>query len=139
MFGIVVAAHGELGTALVRSAEAVSGPLERVRAVSIDRSAAPEATQRALAAAIEAVGGDGEGVLVLCDLFGGTAANASLSGDLEGPLEVVTGANLPMLLKACTVRDRPLDEAAELLVPYGRRHIAHASRMVREHDVAGHR
>jgi PTS system mannose-specific IIA component len=70
----------------------------------------------------------GQGVLVLTDMFGGTPSNLCLSFLEEGRVEVVTGLNLPMLVKVGRIGDKPsLHEVAEIARDYGRRNIAVAS------------
>jgi PTS system mannose-specific IIA component len=73
----------------------------------------------------------GDGVLVLTDMFGGTPANLALTF-LDDKLEVVTGVNLPMLLKLATARaDLALHAAAELVTSYGQKNITLASELLR--------
>ena len=74
---------------------------------------------------------EGEGVLVLTDMFGGTPSNLSLSFHDETQVEVVTGLNLPMLVKLATLtEDRPLEELAATIREYGRRNISVASELL---------
>ena len=74
---------------------------------------------------------EGEGVLVLTDMFGGTPSNLSLSFHDETHVEVVTGLNLPMLVKLATLtEDRPLEELAATIREYGRRNISVASELL---------
>ena len=70
----------------------------------------------------------GAGTLVLCDMFGGTPSNVSLSL-LSDELEVVTGVNLPMLLKLFTCRNKPLREVAGLIQSHGRENILSSAMM----------
>ena len=74
----------------------------------------------------------GEGVLVLTDMFGGTPANLALTF-LDDKLEVVTGVNLPMILKLATARAESLGlhAAAELVTGYGQKNITLASELLR--------
>ena len=75
----------------------------------------------------------GDGVLVLTDMFGGTPSNIALSFLDEHHVEVVTGMNLPMLIKLATQReDKPLEELAAFIREYGRRNIAVASELLPE-------
>ena len=75
----------------------------------------------------------GNGVLVLTDMFGGTPSNMSLSFLDEHHVEVVTGMNLPMLIKLATMReDRPLEELASFIKEYGQRNISVASELIPE-------
>ncbi|MBW2697130.1 MAG: PTS fructose transporter subunit IIA, partial [Deltaproteobacteria bacterium] len=75
----------------------------------------------------------GDGVLVLTDMFGGTPSNIALSFLEENNVEVVTGINLPMLIKLATLSDEPpLDELATFIKEYGQRNISVASQLLPE-------
>ncbi len=130
MVGLVVATHGELAAELLRTAEGIVGPVERAAAVSVDARTSVEEARARLATAIHKVGADGEGVLVLTDMFGGTPANLALTF-LEEQIEVVTGVNLPMLLKLATSRAAGLAAAAELATTQGQKNITLASALLR--------
>jgi len=131
MVGLVVATHGQLAEELIRTASGIVGPLERCEALSISAASSMEEARERLRQAIERVDG-GEGVLILTDMFGGTPANLALTF-LDDRIEVVTGVNLPMLLKLATGRAerlalRPL---AELVSGYGQKNITLASELLR--------
>jgi PTS system mannose-specific IIA component len=128
MIGIIVASHGDLAHELVRTAERVVGDIERCAAVSVDDGSTGEEIQARFAAAVEQVN-DGDGILILTDMFGGTPANLGLSLLAEGKVEVLTGVNLPMLLKLATSRamGNPLSEMARLIKYYGQKNISVAS------------
>lgn len=130
MFGVVVAAHGGLAPALLQAAESIVGAIADARSVTLGSTSSPEALRETVAEAVRAVD-HGDGVLVLCDMFGGTPANVCLASGLPVRLEVVTGVNLPMLLRVATARELPLEEAARTLVECGQRHITHASELLR--------
>jgi PTS system mannose-specific IIA component len=130
MVGLVVATHGELASELLRTAEGIVGPVAQSAAVSVDAHTSVEDARARLATAIHKVGGDGEGVLVLTDMFGGTPANLALTF-LEEQIEVVTGVNLPMLLKLATTRSGGLAAAAELATSQGQKNITLASALLR--------
>lgn len=130
MVGLVVATHGALAEELLRTAEGIVGPVERSAAVSVDAHTSVEEARARLATAIHKVGGDGEGVLVLTDMFGGTPANLALTF-LEEQIEVVTGVNLPMLLKLAGTRGDGLAAAAELATSHGQKNITLASALLR--------
>src|SRR3954465_15640604 len=105
MIGVVLATHGQLATELVNSAEMIVGDLPQFAAVSIgwhdDVDRAREEIGLAIARVGEFAGGPGEGpsdVLVLTDLFGGTPANLGVTF-VSPHVEVITGVNLPMLIK----------------------------------------
>jgi len=131
MVGLVVTTHGRLGEELLATAAAVCGPLAQARAVSLSFSQSMEEARSALAAAVEAVD-TGEGVLVCTDMFGGTPSNLALTF-LDAHIEVVTGVNLPMLLKLSTARAESLalGPTAEMLAAYGQKNIALASQVLR--------
>ncbi len=127
---MVVATHGRLAEELIRTAEGVCGKLEQCRAVSIG-PAGMEDARGLIADAIREVD-SGEGVLVLTDMFGGTPANLALTF-LDERLEVVTGVNLPMLMKISTCRTSGTDlrEMAQLLTAHAQKNITLASELLR--------
>lgn len=131
MLGLVVATHGKLAEELLATAAAIVGPLERSEAVTVAAGLSMEEARARLGEAIRRVD-DGAGVLVLTDMFGGTPANLALTF-LDAKVEVVTGVNLPMVLKLATARsdDLPLLAAAELLTSYGQKNITLASELLR--------
>ncbi len=115
--GIVVVTHGQLATELVNSAEMIVGDLPHFAAVSIGWHEDVEHAREAIAAAIARVGGSAGGtedgpadVLVLTDMFGGTPANLAVTFVSEH-VEVITGVNLPMLIKLARPQ-KPDDLAA---------------------------
>ena len=130
MVGIVVATHGGLAEELLRTAEGIVGPLEQCEAVSVGAGSSMEDQRARLGEAVKRVD-RGDGVLVLTDMFGGTPANLALTF-LDDRLEVVTGVNLPMILKLATARaDLGLRAAAELATGYGQKNITLASELLR--------
>ena len=116
MIGLVVATHGTLGEALLETATMIIGRPEQACAVTLSRDHAPDALREQLVKAIEEVGRDGDGVLVAADMFGGTPANIAMTLLEPGRIELLTGVNLPMLLKFLTYRNNcPLDGLAQRL------------------------
>lgn len=132
MVGLVVATHGKLGEELLATAAAVCGPLDRARAITLSSAQPMEEAREALARAIRELD-DGDGVLVVTDMFGGTPSNLALTF-LDARIEVVTGVNLPMLLKLSTARagGATLAATAEMLAGYGQKNITLASQLLRE-------
>ena len=130
MVGLVVATHGQLAAELLRTAESIVGPVPCATAVSVDSATSVEEARARLATAIHKVGADGEGVLVLTDMFGGTPANLALTF-LDEQIEVVTGVNLPMLMKLSSSRGSGLAAAAELATAQGQKNITLASALLR--------
>jgi PTS system mannose-specific IIA component len=103
------------------------GKLPRIEAVSIHASEQIEKARKKIETVLQRVD-DGSGVLILTDLFGGTPSNLVLSYLEAGRLEVVTGVNLPMLMKLPSVREeRDLRALADKLAKYGQRNILVAS------------
>jgi PTS system mannose-specific IIA component len=131
MVGLVVATHGRLAEELLRTAEGIVGPLDRSEALSIGAGASMEEARARLGDAIQRMN-SGDGVLVLTDMFGGTPANLALTF-LDDGIEVVTGVNLPMILKLATARADALSAraAAELIAGYGQKNITLASELLR--------
>ena len=107
--GVVVVTHGQLATELVNAAETIVGDLPQFAAVSIGWHDDVEDAREEIRKAIERVQ-DAEGVLVLTDMFGGTPANLGVTFLERDKIEVITGVNLPMLIKLA----RP-DKATDLL------------------------
>lgn len=103
MIGILIVAHGKLAQALLETAEMIVGRCENVRTCAFTQGSDVEDLRKMLKVAIREVD-EGQGVIILTDMFGGTPSNISLSFLEEGLLEVVTGVNLPMLLTALTKR-----------------------------------
>jgi len=127
----VVATHGHLAEELLRTAEGIVGPLERCEAVSVGAGTSMDEARTQLGEAVRRVDA-GEGVLVLTDMFGGSPANLALTF-LDEKVEVVTGVNLPMIMKLATARAGGLTvrAAAELVTAYGQKNITLASDLLR--------
>jgi PTS system mannose-specific IIA component len=127
MIGIVVVTHGRIAEELVGAARTIVGEVPAIAAVSIgwgdDPGAANEAIQRGLA---EVGGGE---TLVLTDMFGGTPTNLSLPY-LSEKVEIVTGVNLPMIIKACSLREGALVEVARAVREQGKGAIYVASEIL---------
>ena len=131
MIGIVVAAHGGLAEALVKTACTVFPEGSPVEAVGITENDDAASYDLRLHEAVLKVGG-ANGVLVLTDMFGGTPSNVGLTMHQAGRVEVLTGANLPMLIKAMQLASKNPDLAAvsKQVKEYGQRSIAVASEVL---------
>ena len=131
MIGTVLATHGELGQALIAAMEMIVGAQPRVAALSLQVADSIEDATSRLQEALDGVD-EGDGVLVLTDMLGGTPSNICLS--LLGgarPVEVVSGASLPMLLKAVqTRREAALGDTAAQVKKVGRAAIIVASEVL---------
>jgi mannose PTS system EIIA component len=102
--GVVVVTHGQLAVELVNAVEAIVGDLDHVQAVSIGWHDDVERAREEIGEAIERVA-TATGTLVLTDMFGGTPSNLAVTFLAPEKVEVVTGVNLPMLLKLTTLRE----------------------------------
>lgn len=133
MIGIVVVTHGQLARELVAAAEMITGEdIPNATSVSIGWHDAPDDAQRAILTAVERVSGD-EGAVILTDMFGGTPSNLALSLLSEGRVEVVTGVNLPMLIRLVSIREEEQvgpAEAARAALFQGKENIYLASELL---------
>jgi len=130
MIGVLITTHGALGSELIKAAELIKGPMKGVLHISVDQTKGLEEIKKEISSAIKKLD-QGKGVLILTDLFGGTPANVSLSFMKEGKVDVVTGVNLPMLLKLTDGRDRmALQEFTHFIRDYGIKNIYVASEIL---------
>jgi len=121
MTGIVVVTHGQLAIELVTAAETIVGDLPHITGVSIGWHDDVEVARRAIAEAIDRVRAEDKGVVILTDMFGGTPSNLAMTFLSTGQIEVVTGVNLAMLIKAAQLpRGGTLTATARLLADHGR-------------------
>jgi PTS system mannose-specific IIA component len=121
----VIVTHGHLAGELLAAAEMIIGPISHIAAVSIgwhdDVDAARDEVQRAINRVTQGAGG---GVLLLTDMFGGTPTNIASMFLEEGVIEVVTGVNLPMVIKlASSTGEDSLSEIARKICDQGRQGI----------------
>jgi PTS system mannose-specific IIA component len=132
MVGVVLVTHPNLGDEFIRSAELICGKMPNLVTVSIDTRRGVEELRRGIAEAIKSVD-VGKGVLILTDMFGGTPSNMSLAFLSEGRVEVLTGLNLPMLIKISNCRQgRTLKELAKMVKEAGQRNINLASEILQK-------
>ena len=125
MIGILIVTHCNLGDALIEAAEFITGSVpEAVRAVSIDLKIDAEVLRKKISDGIKSVNNN-KGVIIMTDMFGGTPSNLSYSFLDEGRVEVLSGVNLPILIKALNSREKMnLEEMADSLETYGKRSIS---------------
>ena len=130
MVGILVITHRQLAQEFVATAELIVGKMENWIGLSLDPELPVDDLRQQITKAMDEVN-DGDGVIVLTDMFGGTPSNLSLSFLNHEGIEVVTGVNLPMLLKLAHSReDIKVDELARVIKDYGRRSISLASEIL---------
>lgn len=128
MIGIVIVTHGRLGEALIDASGFILGKIpEAIVSVSINLNENADQLRTKISKGIKRVD-QKVGILILTDMFGGTPSNLSYSFLEEGRVEVLSGVNLPILIKASETRkDLPLDKLAQALESFGKKSITLAS------------
>lgn len=128
MTGILVVTHANLASTLIETLEFIMGKeQENLLPISIDIKEDPESLRKKIKQGISKVMTD-EGVLIFTDMFGGTPSNLAYSFLEEGKVEVISGVNLPLLLKAVTARKKmDMETLTTSLVEHGKRSISLAS------------
>lgn len=122
MIGLVIVAHGRLADELLAATEHVVGPLEGARAIAIQPQDDLFARQAEVDAAVTAVDA-GAGVVLITDMFGGSPSNLAMGAMSRPDVEVVYGANLPLLVKLAKSRRLPLAQAVENALAAGRKYL----------------
>jgi mannose PTS system EIIA component len=127
MIGALVVTHGHLGQELVAAAEMIVGEISHIRAVSIGWHDDVNDARKDIEKRITEVE-SGSGVLILTDMFGGTPSNIAFSLHDPGKINVVTGVNLPMIIKIAGQKEgESLESLARIVRDQGRSSIAMAS------------
>jgi PTS system mannose-specific IIA component len=130
MIGIVLVTHGRLAAEFLSALEHVVGPQDQVAAVCIGPEDDMEKRRREIIERVDEVD-EGDGVVLLTDMFGGTPSNLAISVMERPNLEVIAGVNLPMLIKLASVRrDTALAEAVAQAQEAGRKYINVASQLL---------
>lgn len=122
MIGIVIVAHGGLAEELLRATEHVVGQLSAIIAIPIGADDDRARRQSEICDAADAVD-SGNGVVVVTDMFGGSPSNLSLRACRPQNRKILTGVNLPMLIKLAKSRHLPVDVAVQRAADAGRRYI----------------
>ena len=131
MIGVVVVTHGQLATELLNATETIVGDLPRFAAVSIGWHEDTQDAREEISASLGRVQ-QGQGVLILTDMFGGTPSNLALTFLDQQNVEVITGVNLPMLIKLAGLSPQAsLLDAAREMREHGRNAIWVASDLLR--------
>jgi mannose PTS system EIIA component len=130
LIGGVVVTHGQLARELVNAAETIVEDIHHITSVSIGWHDDVETAREAIKAAIDQVNA-GSGVLILTDVLGGTPTNIAASFMGIEPIEIVTGVNLPMVIKlAGQSKDEDLSNVARQVRDQGRQDIYLASEIL---------
>lgn len=128
--GGVIVSHGQVASELLAAAETIVGAQNHIAAVSIGWHDDVEIARDEIARAVKKVS-HGGGVLILTDMFGGTPTNISAMFIKQGEVEIVTGVNLPMVIKLATQnKEITLDEMAKLVEEQGKRAIYRTSELL---------
>ena len=132
MIGLVIVTHGGLATEFRAALEHIHGPQEKMDVISIGPDDDMETRRDDILSAIKGVD-NGDGVILLTDMFGGTPSNLAISVMEDAKVEVIAGVNLPMLIKLASVRgESSLDEAISEAQEAGRKYISVASKILND-------
>ncbi|MEE9139509.1 MAG: PTS sugar transporter subunit IIA [Alphaproteobacteria bacterium] len=132
MIGMVLVTHGRLAAEFVAALEHVVGPQRNIRAICIGPDDDMERRRKEILDSV-AKADEGDGVVVLTDMFGGTPSNLAISIMDAANVEVIAGVNLPLLVKLATVREREsLTKAVANAQKAGRKYINVASRLLED-------
>ena len=126
MIGLVIVAHGGLAGEFRAAMEHVVGPLEGVRAVAVEPQDDLRETQAVVDAAVAEVD-KGDGVILITDMFGGTPSNLAMGAMRRDGIEVIYGANLPLLVKLAKCRGMALPDAVACALSAGRKYVDSAA------------
>ena len=132
MIGLVLVTHGRLAREFVQAMEHVVGPQKNVAEICIGPDDDMEKRRQEIIESVKRVN-DGDGVVLLTDMFGGTPSNLAISVLDQGQVEVIAGINLPMLIKLASVRKgSSLKQAVADAQEAGRKYINVASQLLSE-------
>lgn len=110
MIGALIVTHGNLAHELLNAAQQIEADVTGIEAVPLEWNETVDASREKIRQALERVGRDRD-VIIFTDMFGGTPSNISLSFLEKGRVEIVTGVNLPMIVKFATVKQESKDVA----------------------------
>jgi mannose PTS system EIIA component len=130
MIGIVVVSHGNIGCEMLAATRRILPELTHMCATAVESNDPPESIRRQIGDAVRSVD-RGDGVIILTDMFGGTPSNICLSFLEPAKIEVVSGFNLPMLIKLANIKpDASFRETVQFIQQYGQRNIVIASEVL---------
>ena len=131
MVGVIIVTHVQLAQEFLKIAQLITGStLDNFKTVSINLDDNPDEARDKLLQAVKSVD-TGDGVIIIVDMFGGTPSNMSLSLLAKGKIEIVTGANLPMIIEAASRSSEVgLDELVKILTSSGQTSIRSAGEIL---------
>ena len=137
MIGALIVTHGNLAHELLNAARQIEADVAGIEAVALDWSDTVDEAREKIARALERTGD--RGVIIFTDMFGGTPSNISLSFLEQGRIEIVTGVNLPMIVKFAMVKREAKDVAtlAHVISEKGSKAIRVASDLLTAEKRAG--
>jgi PTS system mannose-specific IIA component len=131
MIGLLIITHGQLAKELHKAVEFIVGDVEAVECISIDAMSDSKELRDMIEKKIESLD-QGQGVLILTDMFGGTPSNLALSFLQKNKVEIVTGLNLPMVIAVAHSREGySLEKIADMAKTAGKRSISLASELLK--------
>ncbi len=138
MIGALIVTHGRLATELLNAARQIEADVSGIEAVSLEWNDTVDAAREKIGEALRRVGADRD-VIIFTDMFGGTPSNISLSFLEKGHVEIVTGVNLPMVVKFAMVKSESKDLAtvAHMITEKGSKAIRVASDLLTTAGAAG--
>ena len=138
MIGALIVTHGNLAHELLNAARQIEADVSGIEAVPLEWNDTVEEARAKIAAALERTGRD-RAVIIFTDMFGGTPSNISLSFLEQGRIEIVTGVNLPMIVKFAMVKEESKDVAtlAHVISEKGSKAIRVASDLLATPKAAG--
>jgi PTS system mannose-specific IIA component len=123
MIGGIIVSHGKLGEELLNALTIILGEAPNIEAISIGWYDDVEESKRKISGSLKRVD-QRSGVVIFTDMFGGTPSNLSFAFQKEGHVEIITGVNLPMLIKFCSLqRSNNLRDVARKVVEQGKKNI----------------
>ncbi|MEP7132018.1 MAG: PTS fructose transporter subunit IIA [Acidobacteriota bacterium] len=137
MIGVLIVTHGRLAEELRDAALTIQPEIARIVAVALEWNQTGEDARERIARGLKEANG-GHGAVILTDMFGGTPTNLTLSFLEKNHVEIVTGVNLPMVLKCAALQDsgKSVVEVAHVAKDRGQRSICVASDLLADEDAA---
>ncbi|MBN1282298.1 MAG: PTS fructose transporter subunit IIA [Proteobacteria bacterium] len=130
MIGVVVVSHNKIGCEMVNATQKIIPDARHMRGVAVNSNDPPDSIRGQIADAIRSVD-QGDGVLILTDMFGGTPSNVCLSFLEPERTEVISGFNMPMLIKLANLKpNAKFADTAQFIKQYGQRNIVIASEVL---------
>ncbi len=130
MIGVIVVSHSNIGCEMVCATQRIVPDVKHMRGVAVESNDPPESIRHLISEAIESID-QGDGMLILTDMFGGTPSNICLSFLEMDKTEVISGFNMPMLIKLANLKpNAKFGETAQFIKQYGQRNIVIASEVL---------